>query len=242
MTGRTVVIIQARMTSTRLPGKVLADLAGKPALQRMIERVRRAERPDAVVVATTDLPTDDPVASLCASLGVGVFRGSETDVLGRFRQAAEAFDADTVMRLTADCPLIDPGVMDELVDLFRGSDCDYASNCNRRTYPDGLDVEVFSIEALREADRMAEHPRLREHVTPYIRGIFPDLPMGDFRRADLVFAADLAHIRWTVDRPDDLERVREIFETLSEPFDWLEVLSLATRKPHLLGVPWVQTA
>jgi len=232
---QTVALIQARMTSTRLPGKVLADLAGLPLLQRMLARVARAKRLDGVVVATTDNATDDPVAALCSSLGVQVFRGSEADVLGRMLAAAEMVAAKVAVRLTADCPMIDPDVIDQCLVLREQKGVDYASNVNRRTYPDGLDVECFTIEALRRADAEAVAPKAREHVTPYMRGIFPDLPQGHFSRADLTFAADFGFLRWTVDHAEDLERVREFFTALAEPFTWLDALSWATRHPHLLA-------
>lgn len=233
---RVVAIVQARMTSTRLPGKVLADLCGAPLLQRIVERLRLCRRLDAIVVATTVNRDDDPVEALALKLGVEVYRGDEADVLGRVLAAAEGARADVIVRITADCPVIDPGIVDECIRLRAERGVDYASNVNVRTYPDGLDTEVIRIDALRTAGREARDPILREHVTPYIRGIFPNLPSGNFSRADLKFCADLSHVRWTVDRQDDLDRVREIFATFDKPFGWLDVLSLATKRPHLLGV------
>jgi spore coat polysaccharide biosynthesis protein SpsF (cytidylyltransferase family) len=233
---RVVAIVQARMTSTRLPGKVLADVCGAPLLQRIVERLRRCSLLDAIVVATTVNRDDDPVEALARKLGVDVYRGDEADVLGRVLAAAEGARADVVVRITADCPVIDPGIVDECIRLRAERSVDYASNVNVRTYPDGLDTEVMRIDALRTAAREAHDPVLREHVTPYIRGIFPNLPSGNFSRADLKFCADLSHVRWTVDRQDDLDRVREIFTAFDKPFGWLEALSLATRRPHLLGV------
>jgi spore coat polysaccharide biosynthesis protein SpsF (cytidylyltransferase family) len=233
----TVAIIQARMTSSRLPGKVLMDMAGQPSLTRMLDRVRRSGSIQDIVVATTVNATDDPVAALAASRGVRVSRGSEQNVLERFTAAAREAGATTAVRLTADCPMIDPGVIDACVALFERSGVDYASNVNRRTYPDGLDVEVFSMDALAKTNReVGNHARLREHVTIYMRGKFPDLPQGEFTRADLVFDADFGHVRWTVDYPEDLERLRVFFTELSEPFTWLDALALATRKPWLLGI------
>lgn len=228
-------IIQARMTSTRLPGKVLADIGGRPLLQRMLDRVRRSARIEKLVVATTTNATDDPVEHLCDSLNVGIFRGSEHDVLARFHGAAEAAGASTVVRLTADCPMNDPMIIDQVIARYLRGDCDYASNAVARTYPDGLDVEVFSRAALDEAHRQAKHPYMREHVTPYIYGC--QYGGGNFRLAAVCFDADLAHLRWTVDTPADLARVRELFRALPENFTWLEALSLATRRPELLGVP-----
>jgi spore coat polysaccharide biosynthesis protein SpsF len=223
------------MTSSRLPGKVLADLCGEPLLARMLERVGRARGVDSIVVATTSNAADDPVSALCGDLGVESFRGDEADVLGRFSKAAAAHGADAIVRLTADCPLHDPSIIDRAVEIYRRGDWDYVSNVNRRSYPKGLDVEVLSAEALAEADRRARHPFLREHVTPFIRGLWPDFGSGEFRRADLIFNADFSHVRWTVDTAADLEVVRELWREAPEDFTWLQALAAATRKPHLLN-------
>lgn len=231
-----VAIVQARMTSTRLPGKVLADVGGMPLLQRVIERLQASKLLDEIVIATTTNRQDDPVDALGRQQGVAVFRGDELDVLGRVLQASERAKADVIVRITADCPVIDPGIVDDCIRLRTERGVDYASNVNVRTFPDGLDTEVIRIEALRKAAQEASDPILREHVTPYIRGARPDLPSGDFSRADLTFCADLSHIRWTVDRQDDLDRVREIYAAFSKSFGWLDILSLATKHPHLLGV------
>ncbi len=224
------------MGSTRLPGKVLADVAGAPLMERLLHRLERSARLDGIVVATSENPADDPVEALGRRIGVDVHRGDEADVLGRVLGAAKAAGADVVVRITGDCPLIDPGVVDDCIDLREKTGCDYASNVNKRTYPDGLDTEVIHIDALRRTEAETSRPDLREHVTPYIRGIFPDLPSGDFDRQDMTFPNDFSHVRWTVDRAEDLKRVREIFSTLSEPFSWLDALSLATKRPHLLGL------
>jgi len=235
-----MAIVQARMTSTRLPGKVLADICGKPALRRMLERVLRAKRLDAVAVATTVNATDDPVEKLCRDLGVSVFRGDEPDVLGRYCGAAGQFGADVIVRLTADCPMIEPTVIDEAVELFQKGAWDYVSNTLIRTYPIGLDVEVFSRAALERAAREADHPDLREHVTLYINGKRPHLPHGQFSLCQVTFDADFSHIRWTVDTAEDLERVRRFYAVLPETFTWLEALAAATRQPELLCGPTVR--
>jgi len=233
---QTATIIQARMTSTRLPGKVLADIDGRPALAGMLVRVRRAVHAGHVVVATTVNATDDPVAKLCEELGVAVHRGDEMDVLGRYIEAAKAVDADPIVRLTADCPMIDPGVVDQAIQIYLESGVDYVSNGIQRTYPDGLDVEVFSRHSLEVAGREATHPFLREHVTPYIRGTFPQYESGEFRIGHCKFEADFSHIRWTLDTDEDLERIRRLVERLPDDYTWLEALSVATRYPELLGV------
>jgi spore coat polysaccharide biosynthesis protein SpsF (cytidylyltransferase family) len=234
--SRTVAIVQARMTSTRLPGKVLADLCGEPLLARMLGRIRRARRLDAIVVATTDRATDDPVVRLAAALGVGSFRGDEADVLSRFAGAAAAAAADIVVRLTADCPLHDPALVDEAVEGFEAGGWDYYGNAVERTYPDGLDVEVFSRAALDQAAVQARHPFLREHVTPWLNGAWPEYGAGAFRRGTMRFAADFAHLRWTVDTPADLDRVRSLWTRAPRDFTWLQALAVATREPALLGL------
>ena len=230
-------VIQARMTSTRLPGKVLSDIGGQPALQLMLSRLQHCRKVDEFVVATTTNATDDPVAALCSSLGVGVFRGDEHDVLARMLGAAEEADADHVIRLTADCPMIDPAIVDSAVELLLAGDCDYASNTFDRTYPDGLDTEVMTIAALRAADSCASEPELREHVTTYINRRRPNLGHGDFKLAALKFTADFSHVRWTVDTPRDLEVVRALVSRLPQDFGWLHALSEATKDPWLLGLP-----
>jgi spore coat polysaccharide biosynthesis protein SpsF len=230
-------VIQARMTSSRLPGKVLADVAGRPSLQWMLERVSRTPGLDTIVVATTVNTEDDPVVELCTKLGVTVHRGDEHNVLQRFYDAAALVGADTVIRLTADCPMIDPGVIGDVIKLFETGQFDYVSNVFRRTYPDGLDAEIFGFAALEEARNNATHSYQREHVTPYLHGIRADVPAGDFRRGELLYSADFGHVRWTVDYAEDLERVRQFFSILPEHFTWLEALSLATKEPSLLGLP-----
>jgi len=223
------------MTSTRLPGKVLADLAGQPLLGRMLARVRRAETLDATWVATTANATDDPVAAFCASRDVPVFRGDEADVLGRFAAAAAAARADVVVRLTADCPMMDPALIDEAVERRDAGGFDYLSNAGERTYPDGLDIEVFTRAALDKADREARHPFHREHVTPYLRtGLYDDIPTGQFKIGSMEGPADFSHLRWTVDTPADLERVRAIVAALPDGYGWMDALALVTRRPELL--------
>jgi len=230
-----LAIVQARMTSSRLPGKVLSDICGKPSLQRMLERINMASSIDKVVVATTINASDNLIVELCEKLKVDIFRGDEDDVLGRFCGAAEVAEAEIVIRLTADCPMIDPDVIDEVVSAFSIYNHDYLSNTIDRTYPDGLDIEVMSIDALREAHKKAVAPFLREHVTPYISGRRPDLGAGDFRVGQIRFVADFSHIRWTLDTKEDLQRIRSLVSKLPEDYNWLQALSIATREPDLLG-------
>jgi spore coat polysaccharide biosynthesis protein SpsF (cytidylyltransferase family) len=231
-----VAIIQARMTSTRLPGKVLADIGGKPLLHKMIERVSLSKKLSNIIVATTINADDDPVEELCKQLNVSVYRGDEEDVLGRFSAAAKNYSAeDIIVRLTADCPLIDPEIIDQTIEVYERKKCDYASNTNVRTYPDGLDVEVFSRDILELANKNAKHTFLREHVTPYIRGSHAEYGCVNLKIEQLIFPGDFSHIRWTVDTAEDLEVIREIFKNLPEQFNWLQALSLCTHKPHLFG-------
>jgi spore coat polysaccharide biosynthesis protein SpsF len=206
-----LAILQARMSSTRLPGKVLAPLAGAPMILRQIERLRRARELQRIVVATSIRADDDPLVEVLAAAGVPVHRGDLDDVLGRFVGALDAFGpARTVVRLTADCPLADPGVIDATIARFEDSGADYASNvAEPRTFPKGLDVEVMTAAALRRAAAETSDPHDREHVTPYLYRN-PD----HFRLASYAQAADEGAVRWTVDRPDDLEFVRAVYDAL----------------------------
>jgi spore coat polysaccharide biosynthesis protein SpsF len=223
------------MTSSRLPGKVLMDIEGQSALERMITRVRKAKKLDLIVVATTKNPEDDPVVALSDQMGIDVYRGDEMDVLGRYADAARKFDADPVVRLTSDCPMIDPSIVDASIEMFETGKWDYVSNGIIRTYPDGLDVEVFSRAALRQAADEVDDQFCREHVTPYIRGDKPDLPHGNFRIGKLVFEADFSHVRWTLDTADDLERIRRLVAQLPNDYSWMDALAIATKTPELLG-------
>lgn len=201
----TLAIIQARMSSSRLPGKVLMDIGGMPAILFMVERVRRARLIDRIVVATSEEASDDPLAAALGGAGVSVFRGPLEDVLARFVGAARQEDADQVVRLTGDCPLIEPTVIDAVVALLTDQGLDYASNVDPPTLPDGLDVEAFTREALERASVEATLLSEREHVTPWLRRPESGCRTGNYR-----FPLDLSALRWTVDHPDDLERVRAI--------------------------------
>lgn len=196
MTG---IIIQARMGSTRLPGKVLRPVCGRPLLQWQLERLHRTRNVDRIIVATTVEPLDDAVVALCERLGVDCFRGSEQDVLDRYVQCAHTFHLDTVVRITADCPLADPQLIDRAVRAFRDSGSyDYVSNTLVRTYPRGLDTEVMSRQVLETAAAEAREPAEREHVTLFIYSR-PDR----FRLHSMTAQADHSRYRWTVDTLDD---------------------------------------
>ena len=202
-------ILQARVSSARLPGKVLKPILGEPMLARQVERIRRTKGIDQLTVATSELPSDDAVAALCARLGVDCYRGSLDDVLDRFYRAAERLHPQHVMRLTGDCPLIDSGVLDRLIELHVGGGYDYSSNVIRRTFPDGLDAEIFTYGLLQRAWHEAGSPREREHVTPFMYETDDDL-----RRGSLEDRVDRSHMRWTVDHPEDLAFTSRVFEAL----------------------------
>lgn len=206
-----VAILQARMSSSRLPGKVLMPLAGRPMISRQIERLARCRRLTRLIVATSDLPSDDPLAAHLTSEGVDVFRGSLEDVLARYLDCAHQFGVTgDIVRLTADCPLIDPAVVDEAIDLRASSGVDYVANGRNRTYPRGLDVEVFPLEALEEAGRHAVDAYDHEHVTPYLYH-HPEA----FTRRDLVHATrNDSHLRWTVDTAEDYAFAARVYDAL----------------------------
>jgi glutamate-1-semialdehyde aminotransferase/spore coat polysaccharide biosynthesis protein SpsF (cytidylyltransferase family) len=227
-----IAIIQARLNSSRLPGKVLAEIAGSPMLWHVVQRVRHARHVDQVVVATSNTPADDPVAEFCRNNDIPCYRGSEHDVLDRFYQTALHFRAGGVVRITADCPLIDPGVIDSVIAKYQQEGSDYVSNTLHATYPDGLDVEVFTVAALEQAWREAVASAQREHVTPYLRS------SGLFRISEVASGLPQAEIkgRWTVDEEKDLEFVREVYQALgggTRLFSMREVLNLLALRPDL---------
>ena len=228
-----LAVLQARMSSTRLPGKVLRDLAGAPMLARQVERLRRARRIDRLVVATSEQPEDDAVADLTRALGLGVHRGPLHDVLARFVGALDAFGpADHVVRLTGDCPLADPEVIDRLIALHLAQGSDYANNTGEsRTFAHGLDAEIVTAEVLRTAGAEAADPYEREHVTPFIYRR-PER----FRLAVLRNDTDEGDARWTVDTPEDFAFVEAVYEALhaSTPdFTSADVRRLVASRPDL---------
>jgi spore coat polysaccharide biosynthesis protein SpsF len=234
---KTVAIIQARMSSTRLPGKVLLDLGGRPVLERMVERVRAAKTIDEIIVATTVDPSDNPIVALCQNMQVAVFRGSLPDVLDRYYKCALAHKADVVVRLTGDCPLIDPELIDEVVHGLYDPLMDFS--CNRlpppfsRTYPIGLDVEACTFAALEIAWHNATEKHDREHVMPYLY----EKP-GRFKVIQLQNDEDYGNMRWTLDTPEDLILLREVITRLGNrnDFAWEEVLELFLKDPELAKI------
>ena len=232
---RVVAIVQAHMGSTRLPGKVLLDLAGEPMLARVVNRVRRAQTLGEVLVATTMQSADEAIVRLCIERGWPCSRGSEEDVLDRYYHAAVAHQADVVVRITSDCPLIEPEVADRVVQEFleRQPEVDYACNVlPRRTFPRGLDTEVMRFDVLERAWREDLNPAWREHVTPYIQR-----NPGLFHIHGVTSGADYSHMRWTVDTPEDLAFVRCIYDHFGhDRFSWREVLAVLEQHPEWLEI------
>lgn len=229
-----LVVVQARVSSSRLPGKVLLPIQGKPMLQLHLERLGRLETVDELIVATSDGATDDPLAGLCRQLGVPCFRGSLDDVLDRFYQAAREYRPKHVVRLTGDCPLADPGLIDDIIRYHITGGYDYTSNTITPTYPDGLDAEVVRFECLETAWREARLPSQREHVTPFIWSQPERFKLANYENDE-----DLSDLRWTVDESEDFELIRTIYNelyTAKPDFDRGDVLNLVRRKPELRAI------
>jgi spore coat polysaccharide biosynthesis protein SpsF (cytidylyltransferase family) len=228
----TVAVIQARSGSTRFPHKVLAQLQGRAMLAHVIERASRATTVDRVVVATTLEPVDDEVVSLALDCGAAVTRGSSDDVLSRYVLAAREHGAEVVVRVTADCPLLDPAIVDIVVRARDAHDADYASNIAPPTYPDGYDVEAFTAGCLWRMDAEATLAYEREHVTVRVRE-----HLDNFQTAHVAYARDLSWMRLTVDMPADLDRVARLLASLpySPPPDLEAVVAALERDPTLQG-------
>lgn len=226
-----VALIQARMGSTRFPDKVMKPITGVPMIELLVGRLRGSQLIDEIVLATSDDPRDDPLELHMRSLGYAVYRGSERDVLDRFYHAAARAAAGAVVRITGDCPLVDPRLVDEVVSAFKEGNVDYISNVDPPTYPDGLDIEVFSFAALKTAWETACQPREREHVTPFLR------ESPQFRKRLVSNTEDLSAERWTVDEPQDLVVVASIFEHFAprRDFSWQEVVQLRRMQPALFS-------
>jgi spore coat polysaccharide biosynthesis protein SpsF len=230
---KVVAIVQARTGSTRLPGKVLKDIGGETMLSRVVARLRRTRLINEVLIATTDLAVDDAIVTECRKCSVPVSRGDERDVLDRYFRAAQLAKAEVVVRITSDCPLIDPEIADKTIGAFLEARPDYASNVMQRTYPRGLDTEVMSLAALERAWRQASKLYEREHVTPYIYE-HPD----EFKLLSVAGDEDHSSHRWTVDTQEDLEFVRAAYAKFAPDgsFTWWDVLDLLKREPQLLDL------
>jgi len=222
------------MSSTRLLGKVLKPILGRPMLAHQIDRMKRSRKIDHLIVATSNNTEDKPIADICRETGTDVYRGDLNIVLDRFYQAARKYRPDHIVRITGDCPLIDPQIVDELVTFYLETGCDYASNCRPPSYPDGLDTEIFSFSALEKAWKASDRPDEKEHVVVYII-THPDR----FQISNYRYQEDLSHLRWTVDEPEDLEFVRRVFEAIypvKPDFTMKDVLDLLERQPELTDI------
>lgn len=229
-----IAILQARVSSSRLPRKVLAPVLGVPMLFRQVERLRRSKTIDRLIVATSVDPGDDEIVGHCAQEGVDCFRGSLDDVLDRVYRAAASHNPEHVVRLTGDCPLTDPGVLDDVVAFYLAGKYDYASNAVEPTFPDGLDVEVSRFACLETAWREAQLASEREHITLFIYRRPERFRIGHYK-----IAPSLAHLRWTVDEPRDLEFVRRVYEALypaNPAFAMRDVLRYLEEHPEVGGI------
>ncbi len=252
-------IIQARIASSRLPGKVLLDIAGEPMLARVVARTSRAARVDAVLVATTTDASDDPVVAYCAAHEIRCSRGSQFDVLDRYYQAARQLGAKVIVRITADCPAIDPQLVDDAIAtclgasaLSHGSRFDFVANRLpppfHRSFPIGLDVEVCTFDALERAWKNGQEPQHREHVMPFLyegvqlQSVTPELAAGTSARGFRIglqnHVPDYGACRWTVDTSEDLEFMRQVYTRFGgrDDFSWLDLLALVQREPALAEI------
>ncbi len=228
-------IIQARMGSSRLPGKVLMQAAGKAMFEHLAERVRQAKTLDIVALATTNRDIDDPLVDIAMSIGMPVYRGSESDVLDRFYGAATMLGATVVVRLLNDCPLLDPAVVDEIVGYFleHRDELDFISNQYPHTYPDGMDVSVFSMEALKKLHTLSQVPEHREHIVTGFWGLGDEFRWQNYYNRINIFKEH----RWTLDYPEDFELISAVIEELYSPdrmFTMQDVLDFLKSRPDLM--------
>ena len=233
MSPRTVAIVQARMGSSRLPRKVLEKIGEQTMLERVLKRVASADRVDAVVVATTTNPMDDVIAAASLNGGWLLTRGSENDVLDRYRQAANEHEADVILRVCSDCPMTSPTVIDSVIAaVVDGDDVDYAANnFPPASYPKGLDVEAFNRVSLERAWSEDERPEWREHVTPYIRE-----NASRFKQAHLRYERDLSTLRWTVDTPEDLQLIRLLVDQCPPDASWEQIAAIQAAHPEWTAI------
>ena len=226
---KVVALVQARMGSTRLPGKVMKPIAGIPLIELLLSRLSQAEEVDQIVVATSVDERNQSLVEHVRKLGYACEQGSEDDVLDRYVQAARAHQADVVVRITGDCPLVDPALVDEVIRCFKAAGVDYFSNINPPTYPDGLDVEVCTFQALEQASQETSKLFDREHVTPYLR------ESGRFKTAAIQHSQDLSALRWTVDEAADFAVIETVFQHFRPrtDFTWGEVLNLQHERPDI---------
>ena len=230
-----LAILQARTSSTRLPGKVFKHILGRPMLSLQIERIQRSKKIDKLIVATSNDRSDSDIEDLCINIQIPCFRGSLDDVLDRFYQTATQYKPEHVVRLTGDCPLIDPEIIDKVINFYFEGDFNYATNSMAPyTFPDGLDVEVFSFTVLEKAWHEARLPSHREHVTPFICQHPEIFKVGYYKNE-----VDLSYLRWTVDEPEDFELIRQIYEALykqNPKFTTQDILDFLYKNPSLLHI------
>mgnify|MGYP000926538114 FL=1 len=230
-----VVIVQARLGSTRLPSKVLKDLSGKPVLYHVLERIKKTKLVDNIVIATTDLDSDEPLIEYLRENKIDYYRGSSEDVLSRYYESALQYKADIIIRITSDCPLIDPIVIDEIIKIYlENNNYDYVSNTLMRSFPRGLDVELFTFDALKKSFLKAEKKWEREHVTPYI---YTNRDL--FNVFNFTNKTDQSFFRWTLDTPEDYQLIKEIYDSLyneGKIFTTEEVISLFRNRPELIDI------
>ena len=227
-----VAIVQARLNSSRLPHKVMKTMNGKSVIQILLSRLSRAVNLDEIIIATTDSTIDDDLVEHLDNLGFPSFRGSENDVLERFFLAAEEFNAEAIVRITGDCPFIDPQLVDKMIDEYRNTNLDYISNIDPPTFPDGLDIEIFSMESFRIANNLANSDYDREHVTPIFRN------SDKFRTKCIQSDEDFSHLRLTLDEQSDFELIQRINENFypRDDFTWEEIVKLSLLKPEIFEI------
>ena len=226
-----LIISQARYGSTRLPGKVLKEILGKPLLWYVVKRLEQVKTPNKIIIATADSRENDPIIKFAEELNLGYFAGSEDDVLDRYYQTAKKFKGDVIIRITSDCPLADPVIVDQALDIFLNGDYDYVSNVDPPTYPDGFDTEVFSFEALERAWKEAKMQSEREHVTPFIRNRENNFKLKNFENNK-----DYKDYRLTVDTQEDFDLIAKIIEEFHdkwETFTMQDVVDFINSNPDL---------
>lgn len=235
MPKRIAAIIQARMGSTRLPNKVLAKIEEHPMIWHLVQRLKNSKYKPEIIIATTTSEKDKLILDIVKELNVKSFAGSVDDVLDRYYQAAKKFNIDIIIRITADCPLIDPEILDEILKFYLKNEYDYVSNTHPPTYPDGLDVEILSFDILERAWKEAKLASEREHVTAFIWKNEDLFNLGNFSNKEV----DLSKMRWTVDEKEDLEFVREVYKNLytkKKIFLTSDILNLLRNKPELMKI------
>ena len=233
---RKLIIVQARMGSSRLPGKVLEEVCGKTLLEHLIVRLRRVKQADKIVIATTIKEEDIPIVDMCKKLDVPFYRGSEEDVLSRYYEAALHYKGDLIVRVTSDCPLIDPSIVDKALTFYieNHNEIDYVSNNLKQTYPEGMDVEIFPFSILKEAYEEPKRESEREHVTPFIKYN----PIR-YRLSNIEYSENFSHYRWTVDTSEDLHLITKILNTLyndKPEFTMKDIVSVMKSNPEWISI------